>query len=156
MLHSYLPQISQPEQLNAKIHRSLGAPLVLAANVDTISVLWAEYQPQGYGHLFLEIIKPDNPSSGLIRLKQSPAIRGHQGKQSCCHAVSWVPVVEYPICELAVLHSPPAFWHCWQYLPGVTQIETTLWASLHQMQFNWFFYDGAAHHKIESRGKGPF
>lgn len=42
MLHYYLPQISQPEQLNAKTHRSLGAPSLLAANVDTISVLWAE------------------------------------------------------------------------------------------------------------------
>lgn len=39
MLHPYLPQSSQPERVTAKMHRSLGALSVLAANVDTISVL---------------------------------------------------------------------------------------------------------------------
>lgn len=56
------------------MHRTLGALSVMAANADTISVLGAEQQSQsriGYGHSFLKITKPRNPSSGLIRVEQS-------------------------------------------------------------------------------------
>lgn len=64
--------LSLRERLSAKMHRALGALSVVAASADSISALWAEQQPQqGYGHSFLEITKPGNPSSGLIRIEQS-------------------------------------------------------------------------------------